>query len=205
METIKNKFDEITINFEKISDLSPELMAAWDRFTSMTDVDGALNRKRKDLIAIALSVYAKCQWCIVYHVKKALDQGAQKQEIIEAAWLAVLLGGSPALMHAQLVLKALEEFQGAYDEDEFVPTKRVRKNKKHELLELRRELNDYVRTICDTSEIMCHGSTRRRLALNIARTDGSVLKRLATNECEERGWLRSQAEADITGDQRGMM
>ena len=204
METIKNKFDEITINFEKINDLSPELMEAWDSFTSMTDVDGALNRKRKELIAIALSVYAKCQWCIAYHVKKALDQGAKKQEIIEAAWVAVLLGGSPALMHAQLVLKALEEFQGMYEEDEFVPTKRVRKKKKHELLELRKELNDYVRMICDTSEIMCHGSTRRRLALNIARTDGSVLKRLVTNKCEERGWSRSQVEAVIMGDQRGM-
>lgn len=39
----------------------------------------------------------------------ALEAGATEDEIIESAWMAVLMGGGPALMHAGLVLDALRD------------------------------------------------------------------------------------------------
>jgi alkylhydroperoxidase/carboxymuconolactone decarboxylase family protein YurZ len=48
--------------------------------------------------------------CIVVHVKNAVNAGANKQEILEAAWVAVMMGGGPALSYIQCVLKALEDF-----------------------------------------------------------------------------------------------
>ncbi|MFB6214932.1 MAG: carboxymuconolactone decarboxylase family protein [Candidatus Bipolaricaulia bacterium] len=42
---------------------------------------------------------------MVFHVKNALDASATEEEIIEAAWVAVLMGGEPALMHAGMTLE----------------------------------------------------------------------------------------------------
>ncbi len=70
----------------------------------------ALDKKTKELIAIALSVNAHCPWCIAYHVNEALKIGATPEEIREAAWVAVLMGGGPNLSYMILVEKSLEEF-----------------------------------------------------------------------------------------------
>jgi len=73
--------------------------------------DGGLPSKTKTLIAIALAIYNGCQWCIAVHTKAALDAGATKDEIIEACYVAVVMGGGPPLMHIQLVTQAIEQFQ----------------------------------------------------------------------------------------------
>jgi alkylhydroperoxidase/carboxymuconolactone decarboxylase family protein YurZ len=38
----------------------------------------------------------------------ALSNGATEEEILEAAYVAVLMAGSPALMHVQIVKEALK-------------------------------------------------------------------------------------------------
>ena len=68
------------------------------------------DKKVKELIAVALSVNAHCPWCISYHVNEALKAGATPDEIREAAWVAVLMGGGPNLSYMILVEKALKEF-----------------------------------------------------------------------------------------------
>ena len=71
-----------------------------------------LDTKTKELIAVALSVYARCEYCIAFHVEKALEAGAKPEEISEAAWVAVTMCGGPCFMYKQLVDKALEELAG---------------------------------------------------------------------------------------------
>ena len=84
-----------------------------DAFTKMNEVitnSGALDKKYKHLIGLAIAVKAQCSWCIAIHAKKCLDEGLSKEEIIEGCWVAVLMGGGPSLMYMQLVQKALDEF-----------------------------------------------------------------------------------------------
>ncbi len=70
-----------------------------------------LDRKTKELIAVALSVQARCEYCIAFHVKNALEAGASREEINEAAWVAVTMCGGPCFMYKQLVDRALEEIK----------------------------------------------------------------------------------------------
>lgn len=53
-----------------------------------------LDRKTKELIAIAASLGYQCQGCLDGHVKKALDYGATKEEISEA--IAITMGVAAA-------------------------------------------------------------------------------------------------------------
>ncbi|MDD4353863.1 MAG: carboxymuconolactone decarboxylase family protein [Candidatus Nanoarchaeia archaeon] len=73
---------------------------------------GVLSEKFKELIAISLSVKAQCDDCITHHLPKLISLGATDEEINEAMWVAVMMGGGPSLaylMKAQKVLKELRK------------------------------------------------------------------------------------------------
>jgi alkylhydroperoxidase/carboxymuconolactone decarboxylase family protein YurZ len=45
-------------------------------------------------------------------VQKCLDAGATRQQILEAASVAVMMGGGPAYTHIPIVADTLDELQG---------------------------------------------------------------------------------------------
>ena len=45
--------------------------------------EGALKKKYKELVALGISLAIRCEPCIQSHIKKALDSGATKQQILE--------------------------------------------------------------------------------------------------------------------------
>lgn len=73
--------------------------------------DGNLTRKSKELIALAISLTTKCPYCIAYHTKQALMLGITKEEMLEAASVAIEMGGSPAVTYTTMMLRAIEEYQ----------------------------------------------------------------------------------------------
>ncbi len=89
---------------------TPNQIKGFEQFMSAVESEDILKKKHKELINIALSVAAQCEWCIALHVKSALDAGATKDEIIDASMQAVLMHGGPALMYMTPVKNALEEF-----------------------------------------------------------------------------------------------
>jgi len=102
---------EINGTLEQLSKDSPEQTRAFMSLMGAVEKEGALPGKTKELIAISLSVVQKCEYCIVFHVKNALDAGCTEEEILEATWVAVLMGGGPALMYGQKVMQALKDFK----------------------------------------------------------------------------------------------
>jgi AhpD family alkylhydroperoxidase len=66
---------------------------------------GALDTKAKELISVAVSAYNRCEYCIVFHVYKALEAGATREEIYDAAMVAVAFGGGPAMAYTSTLLK----------------------------------------------------------------------------------------------------
>jgi AhpD family alkylhydroperoxidase len=191
MGMMEARVEEFSINLEKIESLSPDQLGAWKSFLTSAGMEGALSPRRKELIAVALSVGSRCDWCIARHVKSALELGARKQEIIEAGWLAVLMGGDPAMMYMQRIYQALDEFQEIGDEEEVLRAQ-TQLAVDSEYKKLYEHLLDYVKCICNEAEVMCEGNAdRKRLALNIAETDGNVLNLLVQKECQKRGWMES--------------
>lgn len=107
-----NKYlEEINKNLAQFGREYPEQMKSFHEFMHAVEKEGAISKKNKELILVALSVNSQCKWCIAFHIKNALESGAKKEEIMEAAWVATMMGGGPALMYMQQVIKALEDFE----------------------------------------------------------------------------------------------
>jgi selenide, water dikinase len=72
--------------------------AKFKEFMKAANAPGALDAATKQAVAIALSVYARCDPCARNHIRKARDMGFSQEEIDEAAWMGIAFGGSPVMM-----------------------------------------------------------------------------------------------------------
>ena len=69
--------------------VEPRFREIYFQFYKETYRPSAIDRKTKELIAIAASLAAKCQGCLEGHVKKALKFGATREEVSEAIAIAI--------------------------------------------------------------------------------------------------------------------
>jgi AhpD family alkylhydroperoxidase len=67
--------------------------------------EGAIPRKYKELMALAVAFTTQCPYCIEIHAKKARDTGASEQEIAEAVVVAAALRAGAAITHGTHAMK----------------------------------------------------------------------------------------------------
>lgn len=87
----------------------PAVMKGFSELARAAGADGALDRKTKELIALALGVAAHCDGCIGFHVQALVRLGATRTELEETLAMAVYMGGGPSLMYSASALAAFEE------------------------------------------------------------------------------------------------
>lgn len=91
---------------------SPQLVEGFNDFTEICFQAGELDAKMKQLIAMAIGVFSNNEYCTIYHVKGAMDQGASVAEILETVGVATALGGGTAMAQgATLVQDTIQELQ----------------------------------------------------------------------------------------------
>jgi AhpD family alkylhydroperoxidase len=93
-----------------IGQFNPKGMKGFQEFMQTIKADGALSKKVKELIGIAISVHIQCQFCIAWHVKRAMERGATREEILEACQVSAMVGAGHALMPTHFALKAFEDY-----------------------------------------------------------------------------------------------
>jgi AhpD family alkylhydroperoxidase len=76
--------------------IPPRFREIYFQFYKETYKPSVLDRKTKELVAIAASMAAHCQGCLQGHVKKAIKFGASREEIGEA--IAIAIGVNAAAM-----------------------------------------------------------------------------------------------------------
>jgi AhpD family alkylhydroperoxidase len=102
--------DQLATMREEVERKDPKFLEAWTKLSTQSKMPGALNIKQKELICVALSIAARCTYCIASHVKKAIDHGATRDEILEVSFVAVSMGGGPSLAYVTEVIQACDQF-----------------------------------------------------------------------------------------------
>jgi AhpD family alkylhydroperoxidase len=108
MSEAKDFYEKIGGKIEKMRKDAPAMSVGFGTLFSKVMADGAISLREKELVALGIAVALNCPPCIRAHVKKCLEAGASKEQILEAAAVAVVMGGGPAYMHVPEVIEALE-------------------------------------------------------------------------------------------------
>jgi AhpD family alkylhydroperoxidase len=97
-------------NTQTLAGAQPAVMETFERFHQAAGATGALDRKTKELMALAISITHGCDDCIAHHVHDAIEAGATREEFADALGVAVLMGGGPGMIYASHAIDAVDQF-----------------------------------------------------------------------------------------------
>ena len=107
-QEVKEIYERFKKQAGRMQQLMPDMTKSFQGFFGTVMKDGALDVKTKELIALSLGLAARCEPCIYLHVQKAVEVGASREEVLEAASVAVVMQGGPAFTHIPAVIEALD-------------------------------------------------------------------------------------------------
>jgi AhpD family alkylhydroperoxidase len=109
MDSQIKRLEEIDRLVEDFKSELPEAFAARDDFNNKVYADGALSTKTKRLMAMSIAVRIECTSCIIYQTKLAVEAGATKREVVEAAAVASSMGGTSASSGIWMVVQTMKD------------------------------------------------------------------------------------------------
>jgi len=90
--------------------LAPADFEAWLGLDNIVKRDGgAIPKKYRELIALAVACTTQCPYCLDVHTRNAKKAGATREEIVESALLAAALRAGAATTHGALALKLFDQ------------------------------------------------------------------------------------------------
>jgi len=90
--------------------LAPADYDAWFNLNKITASEGgAISRKHRELIAVAVAVTTQCPYCIEAHARAAKAAGASRAELVEATLVAAAMRAGGAAAHGTMALKFFDQ------------------------------------------------------------------------------------------------
>lgn len=83
----------------KLAELAPEATAAYWAYDKAAYAAGAIPKKYKELMAIAVALTTQCSYCIEVHRQAALKAGVTDQELAETVHVAAAIRSGGAITH----------------------------------------------------------------------------------------------------------
>lgn len=86
--------------FSQMGKFKPELWKKFlDYYNAATGEDGALTKREKALIALAVSHFKQCPYCIDVYTTACLENGSNPDEMTEAVHVASAMAAGMNLVH----------------------------------------------------------------------------------------------------------
>ena len=86
----------------------PDVVKGFGALHQATMKAGNLSVRDKELIALGIGLAERCEPCIYSHVRAAVNAGATREQVLEAAGVAVLMQGGPSFTYLPRVTEALD-------------------------------------------------------------------------------------------------
>ena len=91
------------MSLELLAKQRPQVARALYKLKGEVFKSGALTVREKELIAVALSCFIRCEICLQFHADRAKEAGASKDDLREAMDIALYLGGPSALIWSPII------------------------------------------------------------------------------------------------------
>ncbi|MGH7884449.1 MAG: arsenosugar biosynthesis-associated peroxidase-like protein [Thermodesulfobacteriota bacterium] len=96
--------------FAEVGKFSKELMDKFfEYYNAAVGKDGALTKREKSLIALAVAHTEKCPYCIDAYTTQCLESGADPEQMTEAVHVAASMSAGIKLIHAIQMQNSLKK------------------------------------------------------------------------------------------------
>ena len=91
--------------FKNVGRFKPDLWKKFlDYYNAATGEEGALTKREKALIALAISHFKQCPYCIDAYTTDSLEKGATEKGMMEAIHVAAAIRGGASLVHGVMMM-----------------------------------------------------------------------------------------------------
>jgi AhpD family alkylhydroperoxidase len=73
--------------------------------------EGALSGKVKELLGLVASFVLRCDDCIKYHIIRCFEEGVSDEELEEALFVGLIVGGTITIPHQRRAMQAWDELK----------------------------------------------------------------------------------------------
>jgi AhpD family alkylhydroperoxidase len=102
---------ELSTLLRSLRGAAPDVLKAFSGIAQAATAGKALDGKTKELIALGIAVAVRCDDCIAFHAKAAVEHGATRDEVSETLGMAIYMGAGPSVMYASHALEAFTQFE----------------------------------------------------------------------------------------------
>jgi AhpD family alkylhydroperoxidase len=71
--------------------------------------DGRLSRQTRELLGLVASLVLRCDDCIRYHVAESVKAGLDREEIVEAMSVGLVVGGTIVIPHLRRAVEFMDD------------------------------------------------------------------------------------------------
>src|SRR5579862_7571678 len=95
-----NYYDDADLErFGEVAKARPDLFEKFMAWYTAVQEDGALSRREKALIGLAVAHALQCPYCIDAYAQSCLEAGSNPEQMTEAIHMASALRGGATLIH----------------------------------------------------------------------------------------------------------
>jgi len=75
--------------------------------------EGTLSPRTKELLGLVASLVLRCDDCITYHLVRCREEGLERDELLDAMNVGLVVGGSIVIPHLRRAVATLDELDEA--------------------------------------------------------------------------------------------
>lgn len=90
--------------------LIPGVYEGFGHMHSAAFAEGSIDKKTKELLALAIAIAVRCDGCIAAHARGAATNGATEAEVAETIGVAIAMSGGPGTVYGPRALAAYRSF-----------------------------------------------------------------------------------------------
>jgi AhpD family alkylhydroperoxidase len=101
---------ELASEGRELRALIPAVYDGFSELHSAAFAEGEIDKKTKELIALAISIAVRCDGCIASHARGAAVNKATEAEVAETIGVAIAMSGGPGTVYGPRAFAAFREF-----------------------------------------------------------------------------------------------